>query len=78
MAKRMRMTVGRLSEKLENEIPEVICTPKDDEFQITVTLLKKNGFTFDLLSPRQQQQMAGGYLDVREYAEITAGIRDLL
>lgn len=78
MAHRMKLNTEKLSARLEDEIPEVICTPKEDEYQVTVTLLKKNGITFDLLTARMQQHISGGYLEQNEYEELVRTLKDLL
>lgn len=78
MSRRIRITTEKLAVRLEDEIPEVICTPKEDEYQVTVTLLKKNGITFDLLTARMQQHISGGYLEQNEYDELVRTLKDLL
>ncbi len=78
MSRRIRITTEKLAVRLEDEIPEVICTPKEDEYQVTVTLLKKNGITFDLLTARMQQHISGGYLEQNEYDELVRALKDLL
>ena len=76
--RRMRLSTEKLSKKLEDEIPEVICTPVEDKYQITVTLLKRNGISFDLLPHRLQEHLSHGYLEVQEYEELVKALRELL
>ena len=76
--RRMRLNTVKLSAKLEDAIPEVICTPIEDKYQITVTLLKKNGISFELLPHRLQEHLSHGYLEINEYEELIMSLRELL
>lgn len=78
MARRMRTNTVKLSARLEDEIPELICTPDEDSYQITGTLLKKDGISFELLTGRMQKHISSGYLELKEYDELVNNIRDLL
>lgn len=75
---RMRLNTVKLSAMLEDAIPEVICTPVEDKYQITVTLLKRSGISFDLLPHRLQEHLSHGYLETQEYEELEKALRELL
>ncbi|MDO5446105.1 MAG: hypothetical protein Q4F31_10860 [Eubacteriales bacterium] len=76
--KRMRVNTAKLAAKVEEAIPEVICIPKEDEYQITCTLLTGSKITFDLLPAHIQKQLPRGLVLRTDFSDLIKNVKDLL